>query len=172
MTLSIQEIKNLLSEQKYNWEHVTILDFFSKKHCKEVIKNDFLLANNITDRFNKFSDDIDYDEVCNLREKAMIEVLASFGFKNSNDYDDAIEGLEFSHICAGCSVNKVTIEAYFLDNTTYKLVRFTTKADGTIDSDIKVLEISISIDYYNKLESNPDTSLVRFDEVNGLFYDE
>ena len=167
MSLSMKQIKTIIAEQKSNWHNASISDFGSRQRCREAIENDFLSENDISDRVNDFAKDVDYDEVCELRSDAMMDVLQSFDLVNADDYDDAINGLKFSHICGGCFYNNVHIEAYILDELKYRLVRFVSKANGDREGGINTLDIFIAD--YDKLENDAYNKLVRFQAVNELF---
>lgn len=170
MSLSIEQIKIIIAEQKSKWNMVSIIDFNSRQQCREAIENDFLSENDITDQADEFCEDVDYDEVSNLRTDAMLEVLTRLDVENADDYEDAISGLEFSHFCGGCSYNNVNLEAYLLDKSQYKIVRYVSQANGDRDGNVDTLDISIEA--YDKLENDPYNNLVRFQAVNELFHEQ
>ncbi len=167
--MNLQKIKNVITSQKNNWKNVSVDDFTSRQSCRESIENDFLSENDITDRSDEFDDDVDYDEVCNIRADAMIDVLEALSVTQANDYEELIEGLNFSHVCGGCTFNNVNIEAYHVDSHNYKLIRFVTKANGDHVGNIDSL--NISKENYNNLNCDDYNQLIRFHAVNDLFYD-
>lgn len=165
--MNLNQIKDAIATQARDWEAVSPLDYQSNQSFKEAIENEFLSENDITSRSHEFDDDADYVEVCALRADAMHNVLLKHGVLNADDFEDATENLEFSHVCGGSSSNNIHLVAYKVDNDNYRIFRFSTDEYGNRLAGIHSHDMLVTD--YDELGGHDFESLERFYAVNSLF---
>lgn len=166
--MNLNQIKDAIAIQTRAWEAVSPLDYRSNQSLREAIEDDFLSENDITSRSSEFDGDVDYDEVCELRAEAMHDVLHKHDVANANDYEDATDNLEFSHVCGGCSSNNIHLVAYKLDGDNYRILRFSTDEHGNRLAGIQSHDMPVAD--YHSLDGDDNRSLKRFGAVTSLFF--
>lgn len=167
--MNLNDIKKIIEAQEKSWENTSVSNFLSRQTLKEAIETNFLSEHDITSRQNEFDNDVDYEEVCELRAKAMHDTLEKLGVANADDYEEATDGLVFSHFCGGVYEGNTHLNAYLIDDKTYRIIQFDTDECDRIQA--RVYSLDIPIDEYNKLPGTEHCDLKRFRAVKFLFND-
>lgn len=167
--MNLNDIKKIIEAQAKAWENVSVSDYLSRQTLREAIEDDFLSENDITSRQNEFDNDVDYQEVCELRAQAMHDMLEKLGVENADDFLEATDGLAFSHFCGGVCEGNTHLKAYLIDDKTYRIILFNT--DDYERTQPGVHSLDIPIDEYNKLPGTDYRDLTRFRAVKFLFND-
>lgn len=165
--MNLNQIKDAIAIQARAWEAISPSDYLSNQSLREAIEDDFLSENDITSRLSEFDDDVDYDEVCELRADAMHDVLLKHAVLNADDFEDATENLEFSHVCGGCSSNNIHLVAYKVDSDNYRIFRFSTDEYGNRLAGIQSHDMLVTD--YDELGGHDFGSLERFYELSASF---
>jgi len=78
MKLSMEQIKEIVENQRQKWINTDPKKFSSLEEFKSCLEADFVEVNDISDRRAEFADDVDYDSVCDLRRETMIDLMNSY----------------------------------------------------------------------------------------------
>lgn len=88
---------------------------------------------------------------------------------NVKQYMNEINKLQFSHFCGGITINNTKLEAYSLDEETYRIFRYIQTAQGDIDKACGIESLDIKKSEYEDLAHDFYNISVRVLAVEELF---